>query len=163
MKLLKPGSSEEEFLALMERVTAFGGEAGSAILFTFEEKWYKVSRNAQGVAVLDSFDIKRPAVVDSYQPPLFGGASVGEAENSGTANDSPATLAAARSLWGNYNLRRTSRARRVFSSASSLRPVPNTSSAPLDSMGDQGSGTAPIFGFEKGSLLHSKLLTELTE
>ena len=163
MKLLKPEASEEELLGMMERVAAFGGEAGSAILFTFEEKWYKLSRNAEGVAVLESFDIEQAASSEPSQLPSLGGASLGGEENSGTVNESPATLAAARSFWGNYNFRRMNRARRMFSAANSLRPVSSSLSDPLYLTGDQGSGTTPLFGFEKASLLYSKLLTELTE
>jgi hypothetical protein len=159
MKLLKPEASEQEVVALMSQIHVAGADATGGVLFTFEDQGYRVYHNANGAVALDRLDDALLMPVDPYQVKPLSSSSVSEEEN---AEEAAASLAAARLMRMNYSFQRTGKGRRTFSSSSSLRSISSALHDSLYLSAGQGSGTTALFGFEKGNLLFSKILTELT-
>jgi hypothetical protein len=157
MKLLKPEASEQEAVALMSKIKVAGMDASGAVLFTLEDQGYKVYRNPNGVVVLDRTDDAVLMPVDPYQVRPLSSSSIAEEES---PKETTTSLAAARIMRINYNFQRTGKGRRTFSSSSSISSISSALREPFHLSADQG--PAALFGFERGNLLFSRILTELT-
>ena len=159
MKLLKPEASEQELVTLMSKIKVAGADASGGVLFTLEDQGYRVYRNAEGVAALDRADDALLTPVNPYPVRPVSSASVAE---EASPQETTTSLAAARLPRINYNFQRLGKVRRTFSAISSLRSISSALSEPLNLTSNSESGTTALFGFEKGNLLFSRLLTELT-